>query len=238
MLFEEFYIKNHVMIDIETLAKSTNSVITQLSAVQFCPITGETGLTFDRKISIQSCLDAGLIIDESTLKFWLSQDKEAINKVYFSNDIEISIEQVLGEFNKFIKMCSSTDKFVDTRVWGNGPSFDLAKLSGAYQHVNGSTQCIPWGFFNERCVRTIVAMAPWSKKNAVFTGIKHDGISDCHHQIKYIAKTFSEIINWDRELAKLPNVSTNDSKLDDASMKGVDSSTTTATNDLDDILKS
>ena len=59
------------MVDIETLGVSNNSVILSLAAVEFNKSTGETGKKFYKKISIESCLEAGLVIDADTLQWWM-----------------------------------------------------------------------------------------------------------------------------------------------------------------------
>lgn len=186
---KEFDSVNHVMVDIETLSTENNAVIVQISAVQFNPYTGKNLNTFNANISIQSALDFGLNINESTLRFWLEQEKSAIDMVFTKNTV--SLPEALLSFSNFIKSCSTSIEECNTRIWGNGPSFDAAKLKSAYS----ATQLqLPWIYWNERCVRTIVACDYSYKKNETFEGIKHYGIDDCKHQIKYISKGLQALV--------------------------------------------
>jgi hypothetical protein len=185
----EYHESNHVMVDIETLATKTNAVIPQISAVRFCPITGETFDEFDIKISIQSCLDLGLIIQESTLKFWLRQEDDAREVVLNPKNklVEFDIKSALTAFRMFLSNCGGGS---NVKLWGNGPSFDASKLKYCYDAIKETT---PWKYYNERCVRTIVAFNPEFKNTLEFTGIKHNGIDDCKHQVKYVSQTLNSI---------------------------------------------
>lgn len=178
------------MLDIETLSTENDAVIVQISAVQFNPITGETYRTFDVNIDPQTAIDLGLNVSASTTKFWLSQSKEAIDSVF--NKIAVSLHEALIGLKIFIISCSSSSDKVDTRIWGNGPSFDCSKIKSSYVALKLP---LPWLYFNERCVRTIVACDSSYKKNTPFTGIKHYGLDDCKHQIKYISEGLNALLS-------------------------------------------
>lgn len=184
----------HLMVDIETLGNSSNSVICSIAAIEFDLATGETGRSFNKNISIQSCLDFGLKVDGSTIKWWFEQDKLAQIKLF--KDAE-SLNFVLRRFFKFILelCCPGTDHSShgyklfksDLQIWGNSNRFDLGILENAYKAVGID---VPWMHWNERDVRTLVSFAPEIKKNMSFEGIKHDPIADCIHQIKYCSATY------------------------------------------------
>ena len=57
----------NVMVDLETLGNGSESVIISIGAVEFDPETGELGREFYKVVDAQSCVDAGLKIDASTV---------------------------------------------------------------------------------------------------------------------------------------------------------------------------
>jgi hypothetical protein len=70
-----------IMIDIETLGTGTRGLITQIGACYFDRNTGEIGDKFCENIQIQDALDNGFEVRGDTIKFWLEQDKEVIQKM-------------------------------------------------------------------------------------------------------------------------------------------------------------
>jgi len=179
---------DNIMIDIETLGAKPGSVICSIAAVEFNIETGQTGRRFFRNINIQSCLDAGLYVDGSTIYWWLNQSDSARSRFQLE---KIEFLQALTQFSHFI---NASEK--DVKVWGNSARFDLGILEAAY---NKAYSPIPWVAKNERDVRTLVSFAPYIKKNEPFVGVKHDPIDDCLHQIKYCHKIWNLLV---------PNVTT------------------------------
>ena len=169
----------NLMIDLETLGVSANSVILSISAVEFDLKTGEIGRVFNANIDIDSCLKYGLKIEGETLKWWISQTEEARKCMLGKYDMV----DALSELNCFI----NNNKY---NVWGNSNRFDLNILENAYKKLG---MHIPWSFRNERDVRTLVSLAPEIKENMVFEGIKHNSLDDCKHQIKYCCETYKQL---------------------------------------------
>lgn len=75
----------------------------------------------------------------------------------------------------------------NTKYGGNSARFDLGLLENAYDKAMLS---IPWKFYQERCVRTLVSFNPEIKNNLEFTGTAHNALADCYHQIKYCNLTW------------------------------------------------
>ncbi len=169
----------NVMIDLETMGNRSNSVVVSLAAVEFDLETGETGREFYKNISIESCLEAGLKIDASTLKWWFEQSKEAQTNL-FINPEPLSV--VLVEFVNWLQP--------DSIVWGNSARFDLGLLQNAYNSLNFN---IPWNFWDERCVRTLLSFYPNAKKEVTFDGTAHNALHDCHYQIKYCSLVYNKL---------------------------------------------
>lgn len=183
----------HLMIDIETMGTTSNSVICSIAAVQFDLKTGMVGHSFFDTISIQSCLDVGLKIDADTLKWWLGQSDKAREMLFVSNK---PLPVVLIDFNTFlaetygIKEGGNLPDIDSLQIWGNGSRFDLGILGNAFRSCGMPIPWLPW---NERDVRTLVSLAPQIKKQTEFEGVKHNPLHDCLHQIDYCSKTYQYI---------------------------------------------
>ena len=166
---------NHVMVDIETLDTISTASILSIAAIKFNPNTGEIGEKFQRYVSLQSCLDLGLTINENTLSWWAVDNSDTFKTTLVSKRYPLA--KVLVELSSFLKDT--------TYLWGNSAKFDLGILENAYITLALDR---PWNPFNERDVRTAVAFSPGTKKDTPFKGTRHDSLDDCRHQIKYLHK--------------------------------------------------
>ena len=168
---EEF---RNAMVDLETMGTSPGCSILAIGAVQF----GQKGLgrEFYTVVSAQSCLDAGLRVDEQTLKWWMGQSKEA-QAVLRQCGLKKAppLEKALRSFREF---CHGTS--VDLRVWGNGADFDNPILKAAYEAL-GWTQ--PWPTYNGRCYRTLKSLAPKVKMER--EGTHHNALDDAKSQARH-----------------------------------------------------
>lgn len=163
------------MVDIETMGESSNAVICSIGAVEFEIQTGETRSVFYRKVDIQSCLDAGLIVDGATINWWLRQNAEAQKEI--SSGGAVTVQQALADFSEFISGCADTVK-----LWSNGKHFDISRLADAYKVCRME---IPWKYYNVRDCRTLADIMPEIKQGIQRVGISHHALDDCLYQIKY-----------------------------------------------------
>ena len=67
----------HLMLDIETMGNESFSSIVSIGAVEFDINTGKTGKGFYTNVDLQSCINLGLIINASTVMWWLKQNEQA-----------------------------------------------------------------------------------------------------------------------------------------------------------------
>lgn len=172
---------NAIMLDIETMGNQSDSAILSIAAVEFDIETGETGDEFYENIDLQSCLNAGLTVNASTIYWWLKQDDHARKSLCNSNPLTL-----VNALDKFSDFCSKKSYY----VWANSPVFDCAILKNAYDKI-GFT--IPWKFWNERDVRTLVSFAPDIKNEFVFEGTAHNALDDCKYQIGYCHEIWKHI---------------------------------------------
>lgn len=165
----------HVMVDLETMGNNPYSAIVSIGAVEFNLDTGEIGEKFYQTVSLQSCLDAGLIVNADTIMWWMQQSDDA-RKELSTNCVDLAV--ALQKFSQFMFQCEGEY----CQVWGNSARFDLGILSDAYRKCSLAT---PWSFRNERCVRTLVSFNPELRKKSTFVGTQHNALHDCLHQIQY-----------------------------------------------------
>lgn len=168
---------NHVMLDLETMGKNSNSAIVSIGAVEFDIKTGKTGREFYSRVDLQSCLDIGLKVNASTIYWWLQQNDaarlELTKPARKLRDVLIDLTIWFGE-NKH-----------DFYLWGNGARFDIGIIEDAYVVCGFNT---PWNFRNEKDLRTITGFSPEIKNRIQTenTGVEHNPIDDCKTQIKYL----------------------------------------------------
>lgn len=178
----------HVMLDLETMGNKSNSALISIGAVEFDINTGEIGSEFYKRIDLQSCLDCGLKINASTVYWWLTQNRQAQEEVAKGGD---DLALVLNEFRVWL---SRSIKGV--KLWGNGARFDIGLLEDAY--VACGYKEMPWGFREERDLRTLTAFAPEIKMKTVQEWkltqmVEHHPIDDCKMQIAYASEIWNQL---------------------------------------------
>jgi len=135
-----------VMIDLETLATSTDAVVLTIGAVKFDPFGSDIKEpamdSFYVKIDIDSCDELGLVANDDTIAWWSQQSKEAQAEAFEGND-RIHIRDA---FDQLYKFCWGAK-----RVWSNGAAFDIPICEHVYRKLN---KAIPWPFWSVRDVRT------------------------------------------------------------------------------------
>jgi exodeoxyribonuclease VIII len=164
----------HVMIDIETLGNGSNAVLISLGAVEF----NAEGVysAFYRNIDPQSCVDAGLKMDVSTVMWWMQQSDAARSVFKLQGE---PLPNVLIHFNQWFPE--------DACVWGNGATFDNVILSNAYDACKIKK---PWKYWADRCYRTTKALYPGVKPDP-FAGTAHNALDDARHQALHLIRIAS-----------------------------------------------
>ena len=185
-------ITNNIMLDIETTGNGSTANIIQISAVQF-DREGNTYSEFNVLVDRQSGLDLGLVEDQATLDWWNRQSDEAKAIVFDTSIPRVPIKEALESYINWIRgldinLNSATE-------WGNGCGFDCVIIANAMK-LAGLTS--PIKFWNQRDVRTIADISKSSldldiKKSMDFSGVAHNAIDDCKHQIKYVTATLKKI---------------------------------------------
>lgn len=160
-----------IMTDIETLSQSYRASILSIGAVKFG--NGNTYDEFYEVVSIQSCIDVGLVVDEATIAWWMSQSKEARDVLKQSRTRGKPLKHVLESFNDFMV----TDK---VQFWAHGIVFDIGILERAYEAAG-----VPWRVHwnNYMDTRTIFNLYP-KDQQLTREGTYHNALDDAKHQAR------------------------------------------------------
>lgn len=171
-----------IMIDIETCGTKPGCAIMSIGAVQFDIVTGETGKKFYCNIDAVDSQKQGLTIDANTVLWWMKQSDEARKSL--ENNVT-TLKAALNSFSAWLEDINDTE----VQIWANAPSFDLVLLKYAYEIIGEKT---PWMYWQERCVRTLIAFNPEIKKQ-ITNEFPHNAIGDCLYQIKYCSEIWNAI---------------------------------------------
>lgn len=181
-----------VMLDLETMGNGPDAAIVAIGAVAFDIETATISPRgFYLRIDLASAVKDGGAIDPDTVTWWLQQSQEARDEIA-SPDIErFEILTALATFRRWMEDEAAG---ADTRVWGNGASFDNVILRGAYQRAR---QLQPWHWWNDRCYRTIKGLYG-SDIKIERLGTHHHALADAESQALHLLRML------DSDLAHAP----------------------------------
>jgi oligoribonuclease (3'-5' exoribonuclease) len=190
----------NIMLDLECTAKEThNPAIIEIGAVYFDIDTGAELAHLSTPVSLQSCLDLGLVTDEETLA-WV--EKNIPTTLSTSQSCSITLHQALFRLSRFIRESCKQTVYVlqeqgrtvylesEPMIWGNGVMADNVWIRSAYKACSMEK---PWKYWNDMCVRTMVEQCYCMtgrdyRREMVMKGTKHKAIDDCRHQVAYLVK--------------------------------------------------
>lgn len=176
-----------LMIDLESMGLPPTGAVVSIGAVFFDLHTQSLGPEYHATIHLGSAMADGGTVDPGTIMFWLGQPDAARNAIRYQTR---HVRVVLDEFADWI---AQTCRHEDVRPWGNGASFDLTLLGGAYKRAGRKA---PWHFTNERCFRTVRNMHP----QVVYDpGEKGDGAHNALVDAKFQALHLFKIRNRNRK---------------------------------------
>jgi len=167
-----------IMVDLETMGTGTNSAIVAIGAVD------SNGVSFGYTVSLESCIDAGLEMDASTVLWWLQQSDEA--RRIFAKDVpRAPLKEALSVFSEFVLgIPDPTTKRGQVRLWGNSAAFDLGLLGNAYDKLKMNR---PWKYWEEACYRTLKNLRRDIPQGPI-VGVKHNAVDDARSQLVHLQK--------------------------------------------------
>lgn len=173
----------HLMVDLETLATTPDSVILTIGAFRFDPwgpnVDRSTQNVFYRRVETESCEALGMIIDPATLDWWGKQNPEIIDEAFHPEDRH-PIEEVISDFHKFAWGCDA--------FWSHGSIFDIMILETYFRKLG---KALPWNFWQVRDTRTLFDLGydPEMPQNS-----KHNALEDAYRQAVGVQNIFKKVV--------------------------------------------
>ena len=166
------------MVDLETLATTTNAAILTIGAVTFDPNSTKIYDEFYRRVELESLDPLDTYIDDATLEWWSKQDQAAQDEAFDPEGRE-PIQNVLGDFYKF---CMGSSRF-----WSHGAAFDIVILEYYFRKIN---KPFPWNFWDVRDTRTLfdLGMDPEMPQ-----ANKHNALEDAKRQAIGVQNMFKKL---------------------------------------------
>lgn len=162
-----------IMLDLETLATSPNSVILTFGAIKFDPFDPEKemsdGLYF--RINVDEQIELGRNVDEGTVAWWGTQS-EAVREEALGEQDRVSLEHFTKELNRFVVGAN--------RIWAQGPVFDIVILENLYRQLGKPT---PWPYYLIRDSRTLLKALGDTRNGGA---LLHNALADCVSQAEAI----------------------------------------------------
>jgi DNA polymerase III epsilon subunit-like protein len=171
-----------VMIDLETLATSTDAAILTIGAVKFDPLGDDVKEpameSFYVRVDLDSCHEIGLVTNDDTIAWWANQSKEAQEEA-FGEDNRIPITEAMNQLYKF---CWGAK-----RVWSNGSVFDIMICEHVFKKIN---KAVPWKFWEIRDVRTAFDLGINPNRPTVTA---HHALEDAYNQAVGIQTVYNAL---------------------------------------------
>jgi hypothetical protein len=179
-----------LMIDLETLGKSPRAVFPRIGWARFDP--DEKPGTIESsgviRVDIDDCLRCGLVVDGSTIRWWLAQEEKARAEM---REVGLPLLSALMDLTTIF---SRNDRLLQKtkRVWSRGPDFDHAILRNAFTAVGFGE---PWSYNAGRDMRTLEELFPpgkWPEDN------DHTAEGDARRQAVVVQVCFEKKRNLEK----------------------------------------
>lgn len=158
----------HVMLDLETMGRTTTAPIVAIGAVTFTSVGVHD--SFYTAIQLQSAAE-GAVIDPETVLWWLEQ----------SDDVRAEVRRATEPQYRALERFANWLPQEFAGIWGNGAGFDNALLAAAYTRMKLP---VPWRFWQDRCYRTVKSLFPGVPYTR--TGTHHHALDDARTQAEHL----------------------------------------------------
>jgi hypothetical protein len=170
----------NVMLDLETWGTRPGCAIRSVGAVMFDPHTTNIGDEFYANVDDASCLDLGLIKDESTVKWWAAQSQQAQDSL---KEDPLPLDEVIKRFRTWV--IRSRGVF----VWSQGANFDEPIIQAAFTVTRMQA---PWKFWDVRDTRTAYDMSGFDPRTVRRAGTYHNAVDDARHQAICVQRAYAK----------------------------------------------
>lgn len=185
---------DNIMLDLETLDTRETAVILSIGAVRFSLDELVLGDEFYCIVDPVSCQQHGLTIGADTVRWWMGQSAEA--RAEYNTPLSeapyYNLPIALERFQEFVGYRLTIDgerrlRVNDSKVWGNGATFDNMIIRNAYRACNLP---VPWSYKNDMCFRTMMKMFPVKEEPS---GVKHHALDDARRQAQALIRVWQSI---------------------------------------------
>lgn len=171
LVTQEFEVRQHTMIDLETLSTTSEAVVMQIGICRFDLLNPAKKLkTMKWDLDWYSQMDLNRVIDQSTVVWWSKQSDEARASVF--KDGGEDVEKALSELTHFLG---------PSILWANPSNFDISILASLYRSFDLK---VPWFHRDVVCLRSICTAAGYDRKNGPRSELPHDAESDAAVQAR------------------------------------------------------
>jgi hypothetical protein len=179
-------VEHHFVVDLETASTRAAAAIYSYGVVyvQLSAATGE--LLQTAELYVRTKPSASGHLDPETLAWWSRQSPEALAEVN-GDSARIGLPLGLDMLQHFMES-HAPDKGT-RRVWGNGSSFDNAILEEAF---SAELMDLPWEYWNDRDLRTLLELFPAAKAGIEFQGTKHHALFDARHEARLLVRALQQ----------------------------------------------
>lgn len=203
MSASKLYKPRDVMIDIETLATSSNAAVIQIGACTFDEksefLVSIDPNGYDGRCGLEEWHDKDYRIDERTVAWWEEQGEAARESLQINQVANPSI--ALHELEKWLKSTGFQKSYRTSgrSVWANGVQFDISILRYMYLVERGDNNATPWHYRQEKDLRTLFRLFanhfPKGDMNRLRRGlVKHRADHDCIAQVRSLRKILDSLV--------------------------------------------
>lgn len=172
----------NIMLDLETWGTAPGCAIRSVGAVLFDPHSDQIGPdTFYMNVSDESCVMAGFVVDEETVKWWEAQSQAAQDALLVD---PVGIYVVVQQFHAWFK------KNRGVFLWSQGANFDEVIWSTITRRLG---QRVPWKFYDVRDTRTVYDVCGFDPRSIRRQGTYHNALDDARHQAVCVQKSYAKV---------------------------------------------
>jgi len=156
---------HHISIDLETLSTAPDAFIVAIGAARFDPMADGIVDSFYTAVDLNNSafIAKRFRMDPATIGWWLHSERAAARDALKSG----SCVDLLSALEGFGLWVGETP----LPVWGNGATFDNVVLTNAYKALGMD---VPWTYKDDRCLRTLRALAP---------DVRVENVGTAHHAL-------------------------------------------------------
>ncbi len=187
------------VVDIETMGHIVGSAITEIAVLAFYGNSFDlaSASKFHRVVDLESCMDAGLGVTGSTIKWWMKQSKNA-QALY--SESAVPIQSALIDLHTWCRDKIEEIPFDNDspapewpyRVWSHA-TFDFPMIEAAYSKCKLTS---PWAYWSAKDVRTVMDLAfgpPDSYPHIPFIGVRHRAMDDAIHEAEQVSAALTKL---------------------------------------------